>query len=145
MPPPPFHIQRIMQSLIVPERIPIIFSACVCTVLADGGWNRNSWGRLGRVNGLSRKRVCPPHPPGIRKGGQHSLAGEGAGGANSDDWRGSLAHCILCWGWCVSLFFTHVRVKVEHSLLVMYIRHSNCGSTYVPLVSLCSTCQREKV
>jgi hypothetical protein len=28
-------------------------------------------------------------------GGQHSLAGEGAGGANSVNWRESLAFCIL--------------------------------------------------
>jgi hypothetical protein len=30
-----------------------------------------------------------------RGGGQASLAGEGAGGANSDDWRESLALCVL--------------------------------------------------
>jgi hypothetical protein len=28
--------------------------------------------------------------------GQHSLACEWAGGANSDDWRESLALCLLC-------------------------------------------------
>ncbi len=27
---------------------------------------------------------------------QHSLAGEGVGGANSDDWKESLALCLLC-------------------------------------------------
>jgi hypothetical protein len=32
----------------------------------------------------------------IKGGGQHSLEGEGAGGANLDDWRESLAFCILC-------------------------------------------------
>ncbi len=38
-----------------------------------------------------------PPPPLTKRGeGQHSLAGEGAGGANSDDWRESLALCILC-------------------------------------------------
>jgi hypothetical protein len=26
------------------------------------------------------------YPPGTKRGEQHSLAGEGAGGANSDDW-----------------------------------------------------------
>jgi hypothetical protein len=31
----------------------------------------------------------------VFQGGQHSLAGEGAGEANSDDWRESLALCIL--------------------------------------------------
>jgi hypothetical protein len=34
-------------------------------------------------------------PLWFRGEGQHSLAGEGAGGANSDDWRESLALCIL--------------------------------------------------
>jgi hypothetical protein len=29
-------------------------------------------------------------------GGQHSLAGEEAGGPNSDEWRESLALCIIC-------------------------------------------------
>jgi hypothetical protein len=29
-------------------------------------------------------------------GGGHSLTGEGVGGANLDDWRGSLALCLLC-------------------------------------------------
>ncbi len=38
--------------------------------------------------------VPPPEPKG--GGGQHSLAGEGTGGANSDDWRESLALCLLC-------------------------------------------------
>jgi hypothetical protein len=50
-----------------------------------------------------------PHPPPLPSacvspplfgtkgggGGQHSNAGEG-GGANSDDWRESLALCLLC-------------------------------------------------
>ncbi len=40
-------------------------------------------------------KLAPP-PPGIKGGGQQSLAGEGAGGANSDDWRESLALCLLC-------------------------------------------------
>jgi hypothetical protein len=30
------------------------------------------------------------HPPLNQKGGQHSLAGEGVGGANPNDWRESL-------------------------------------------------------
>jgi hypothetical protein len=34
-------------------------------------------------------------PPWNQRGG-HSLAGEGAGGANSDDWREGLALCLLC-------------------------------------------------
>ncbi len=39
---------------------------------------------------LSRKRVFPSLGTG-EEGGQHSLAGERAGGAKSDDWRESLA------------------------------------------------------
>ncbi len=35
-------------------------------------------------------------PPWNQRGGQHSLGGEGAGGANSDDWRESPALCSLC-------------------------------------------------
>ncbi len=42
----------------------------------------------------ARECVGPPLVP--KGGGQHSLAGEGAGGANSDDWREILAFCILC-------------------------------------------------
>jgi hypothetical protein len=39
---------------------------------------------------------CPPL--GTKGGGGATLAcgGEGARGANSDDWRGSLALCLLC-------------------------------------------------
>ncbi len=40
---------------------------------------------------LSRKRVCPPHGPG----GTHSLAGEGVGGPNSDDWTETLVLYIV--------------------------------------------------
>jgi hypothetical protein len=44
---------------------------------------------------LSRASVSPP-PSWNQRGGQHSFAGEGRGGANSDDWRESLALCLLC-------------------------------------------------
>jgi hypothetical protein len=50
---------------------------------------------------LSLKSECAP-PPGTKGGGgvEHSPAGEGlgrgAGGPNSDDWRKSLALCLLC-------------------------------------------------
>jgi hypothetical protein len=42
----------------------------------------------------SPARECVP--PLELKGGQHSLAGEGVGGTNSDVWRESLALFILC-------------------------------------------------
>ncbi len=35
-------------------------------------------------------------PPGTKVGGQHWSAGKGMGGPNSDDWRESLALCVLC-------------------------------------------------
>ncbi len=46
-----------------------------------------------------RKRLFPPleqYGGGGASPGKHSLGGEGAGGANSDVWRESLALCILC-------------------------------------------------
>jgi hypothetical protein len=55
---------------------------CVCPLV-----------RFGSAHLLSRKRVCPPPEP---KGGQHSTEGEGVGGSNSEDWRESLALCLLC-------------------------------------------------
>ncbi len=42
---------------------------------------------------LPPARVSPP--PVTKAGVQHSLAGEGAGGANSDDFRESLSICLL--------------------------------------------------
>ncbi len=47
--------------------------------------------RIGSLLPLFRKRVRPPRGT---IGGQHSLASDGAGGANSDDWRESLALCL---------------------------------------------------
>jgi hypothetical protein len=38
---------------------------------------------------------CAP-PPGTKGGGAYSHAGEGLGSHNSDDWRKSLALCLLC-------------------------------------------------
>ncbi len=35
-------------------------------------------------------------PPVPKDGGAHSPAGEGWGSPNSDDWRKSLALCLLC-------------------------------------------------
>ncbi len=48
---------------------------------------------------LSRQRVCVcPSPRNQRGGGEggHSAAGEGWGSPNYDDWRKSLALCLLC-------------------------------------------------
>ncbi len=52
--------------------------------------------RIASPRPLSRKRVCPPSPETNAGGGQHLLAGKGARGANLDDWRESLALCLLC-------------------------------------------------
>jgi hypothetical protein len=41
---------------------------------------------------LEYQSVCPF----VQREGQHSLAGEGKVGANSDDWRKSFALCLLC-------------------------------------------------
>jgi hypothetical protein len=49
--------------------------------------------RIGSSCPLSRKRVCPQLE--TKGGGQHSLLGEGAGGANSDERGESLALFIL--------------------------------------------------
>ncbi len=51
--------------------------------------------RIGSPHPFYRKRLCLP-PPRNQKGvgRQHLLAGEGAGGANSDDWRESLVLCL---------------------------------------------------
>jgi hypothetical protein len=45
---------------------------------------------------LSGKRVCPHPLLNLRGGGTVSPGGEGVGGHNSDDWRKSLALCLLC-------------------------------------------------
>jgi hypothetical protein len=47
--------------------------------------------QIGSPSPLSRKRLW-----NLKGGRQHSLAGEGSRGANSDDWRDSLALCVLC-------------------------------------------------
>jgi hypothetical protein len=44
---------------------------------------------------LSRKRVCPPSPR-TKGWGAHSMRLSGWGSPNSDDWRKSLALCLLC-------------------------------------------------
>jgi hypothetical protein len=50
---------------------------------------------LGLPQPLSRKRVCPP-PRTKRVGGHTRLRLRGWGSSNSDDWRKSLALCLLC-------------------------------------------------
>jgi hypothetical protein len=49
---------------------------------------------LGLPHPLSCKRVCPARNQS--GGGGGGTAGEGAGSPNSDDWRKSLALCLLC-------------------------------------------------
>ncbi len=51
---------------------------------------------IGTPPPLSRKRVCHPPPEPKGGGGTHAPAGEGMGGPNSDDWRKSLALCLVC-------------------------------------------------
>ncbi len=49
--------------------------------------------RIGSPSLFSRKRVCPPL--GTKRGATFAC-GRGARGANLDDWRESLALCLLC-------------------------------------------------
>ncbi len=48
---------------------------------------------IGTPNPSHTSECVPPEPKG---GGAHSPAGEGWGGPNSEDWRKSLALCLLC-------------------------------------------------
>ncbi len=50
------------------------------------------------IHSPKSESVTPPSPSLEPKGGTHSPKGEGMGGGgpNSDDWRKSLALCILC-------------------------------------------------
>jgi hypothetical protein len=66
--------------------------------------------RIGSANPRFRKLVCLPRNGG---GGQHSPAGEGMGGHNSDDWRESLALCLL-WDDCY--FMVLVRCIEKNAL-----------------------------
>ncbi len=51
---------------------------------------------LGLPHPLSHKRVCPPPPPEPKCGGPPPLRVRVWGSPNSDDWRKSLAICLLC-------------------------------------------------
>ncbi len=68
---------------------------------------------------LSRKRVCPPL--WTKGGGQDSLVGEGSWGANSDDWRESLALCGLK-GLCHEMYDFFEGLKNHISTFCIYIR-----------------------
>ncbi len=57
-------------------------------------------------------------PPFNLRGGQHSPAGEGMGGPNSDDWRESLALCLLYdFSCCSNAFFDQSIKNVRLRLL----------------------------
>jgi hypothetical protein len=58
--------------------------------------------------------VLPLEPKG--EGGQHSLAGEGAGGANSNDWRESLA------GTLSTLVCAHKTLRLWSLTPVKYVQ-----------------------
>ncbi len=51
---------------------------------------------LGLFHSLTRRRVCPPPPLGSGREGHTRLRVSGWGSPNSDDWRKSLALCLLC-------------------------------------------------
>ncbi len=63
---------------------------------------------LGLPQPLSRKRVCPPLPKGGRR---TRLRLRGWGSPNSDDWRKSLALCLLC-GWFSSSLLCSVAANI---------------------------------
>jgi hypothetical protein len=60
--------------------------------------------QIGSAHPLSSKRERPPPPPRNQREGQRSPAGKGIGGPNSDDWRRSLALCLL-----IHLFLTFIQ------------------------------------
>ncbi len=67
---------------------------------------------LGLSQHLSRQRVCPS--PQNRGGGHTRLPLRGWGSPNSDDWRKSLALCLLC---AVHYIHARTRRKDEFSLI----------------------------
>ncbi len=94
----------------LPAAFKFFIEAQFRTIDVDG----KTEGRRGIIQYSKYQSVCPlvrigplplpflqvsVSPPWNQKGGgQHSLADEGVGGANSDDWRESLALCIFCGG-----------------------------------------------
>jgi len=69
----------------------------------------------------SRERVCAPGT----QGGQHMPSDEGVGGPNSDEWRESLALCLLC---VYSHFSSRMRPLVEE-VRPSVIEHLFIGTT----------------
>ncbi len=51
---------------------------------------------ISRVKILRGAPLCPVPRDAVLKSVYRSFSNEGAGGANSDDWRERLALCILC-------------------------------------------------
>ncbi len=69
----------------IPTKYIFIYSTTLCVPSSE----------LGLSHPLSRQRVCPS--PGIKGGGGHTrLRARGWRSPNSDDWRKSLAVCLLC-------------------------------------------------
>ena len=92
--------------------------------------------RIGSTCPLSRKRECPPSL-GTKGGGATLACGWGGGGSHSDDWRESLALCLLCGCDCVNAFtfwrkedFLYVySVKIQCTTAHACINPPYCYST----------------
>ncbi len=88
-PDPAYHLMWIRMRIWIR-----IFISCGC------GFGSTALPRV-RVSVPSSELAPPAQSPAsecvppLGGRGQHSLAGEGAGGANTDDWRESLALCTL--------------------------------------------------
>jgi hypothetical protein len=67
---------------------------------------------LGPPRPLSHKECAPP-PPEPMEGGHTRLRVRGWGSPNSDDWRKSLALCILCV-WYYSIYDSSSLGKVDN-------------------------------
>jgi hypothetical protein len=76
----------------------------------------------------------PPPPWNQRGGGQHSLASDGAGRANSDDWRQSLALCILCAPDAPSSGCAHAQMHMH--VLVAALSQETYSKTLIPILML---------
>ncbi len=68
---------------------------------------------------------------------QHSLAGEGVGGPNSDDWKESLALCLLycILASCVSDVLYNVKYSLEGGSLQLELSGAVTAPTPVNLVN----------